>query len=45
MAADTTPPLRQRSYISLDGVGFTLVDDLSRDLAGNFAIRAVVEVP
>ncbi|MFN7935933.1 MAG: choice-of-anchor D domain-containing protein [Bryobacteraceae bacterium] len=45
MAADNTPPLRQRSYVSTDGVAFVLVDTISRDLASNFAIRAVVDVP
>jgi hypothetical protein len=45
MAADATPPLRQRSYISTDGISFSLADSLSPDLASNFAIRAVVELP
>jgi hypothetical protein len=44
MSTDTTPPLRQRSYLSTDGINFTLADLISRDLAGNFAIRAVVEL-
>lgn len=44
MSADTTPPLRQRSYMGTDGVNFTLTEALSRDLASNFAIRAVVEL-
>lgn len=44
MSTDTTPPLRQRSYLGTDGISFTLTDSISPDLAGNFAIRAVVEV-
>lgn len=44
MSADTTPPLRQRSYIGTDGINFSLADTLSSDLASNFAIRAVVEL-
>jgi len=44
MSADTTAPLRQRSYIGADGVNFTVADTLSRELASNFAIRAVVEL-
>jgi len=44
MSADATPPLSQRSYMSLDGVNYTLADTISRDLASNFAIRAVVEI-
>jgi len=44
MAADITPPLRQRSYIGTDGISFTIIDTLGPDLAGNFGIRAVVEL-
>jgi hypothetical protein len=36
-ALDTTPPNRQRSYVSLDGVSFQLLD------TGNLGIRAVVD--
>jgi hypothetical protein len=45
MAADMGPPLRQRSYIGTDGVRFSLVDAVSADLASNFPIRAIVELP
>jgi len=34
-----------RSFISADGVAFTLANTISRELASNFAIRAVGEVP
>lgn len=39
-ADDQTLPLRRRSYLSTDGLNFTLVDDVATTLAGNFGIRA-----
>jgi hypothetical protein len=44
MATGVTPPLRQRSYIGTDGINFTIIDNVSRSLAGNFAIRAIAEL-
>jgi hypothetical protein len=43
MAVDQTPPLRQRSYVSVDGQTFAIVDSLGSP--GNSAIRAVVDIP
>jgi hypothetical protein len=43
MATDSTPPSRQRSYISTDGNTFTLIDTTAAG-PGNFAIRAVVNI-
>ncbi|GEM_PF-2914805 len=38
-AVDQTPPSQGRSYISTDGVHFTLVDEAVPSAAGNFGIR------
>src|SRR5262249_51915435 len=43
MAEDISSGSKQRSYLSSDGVTFTLTDTLPQ-LAGNFAIRAVVDL-
>jgi hypothetical protein len=40
---DKLSPSQQRSYISPDGINFTLLDSIP-GLAGNLAIRAVVTV-
>lgn len=39
-AIDTTPPSRRRSYRSIDGTTFSLIDDIGT--VGNYGIRAVV---
>ncbi len=39
-ALDKTPPLRRRSYVSLDGNLFVLIDDVNANFASNFGIRA-----
>ena len=41
---DVASPSQRRSYTSNDGVNFFILDDLSPDLAGNFAIRATATV-
>jgi len=41
---DQTTPSRGRSYVSSDGVTFTLLDLLSSQLAGNLGIRATATV-
>ena len=46
LAVDQTPPLRQRSYVSVDGSSFPIVVRWAgAATAGNFATCAVVEVP
>jgi hypothetical protein len=42
MAEDTLSGSKQRSYISADGLNFSLIDMLG--LAGNYGIRAIVDV-
>jgi hypothetical protein len=42
-AIDTTPPSRQKSYLSFDGVTFQQLDTI-QGLAGNLGIRATVEL-
>ncbi len=39
-ALDTTPPSQRRSYRSLDGVAFNIIDDIPQTTAGNYGIRA-----
>jgi uncharacterized protein (TIGR03437 family) len=39
-ALDTTPPSQRRSYRSLDGVTFNIIDDIPQTTAGNYGIRA-----
>ncbi len=39
-ALDTTPPSQRRSYRSLDGVAFQIIDDIPQTTAGNYGIRA-----
>ncbi|HMV85973.1 MAG TPA: BACON domain-containing carbohydrate-binding protein [Blastocatellia bacterium] len=39
-ALDKTPPLKRRSYVSLDGNLYVLIDDVNANFAGNFGIRA-----
>src|SRR5262249_17294747 len=39
-ALDTTPPSQRRSYRSIDGVTYNIIDDLSQTQAGNYGIRA-----
>ncbi len=43
MAEDTSSGSKQRSYLSTDGITFTLVDTIG-GIAGNFAIRATVDL-
>jgi uncharacterized protein (TIGR03437 family) len=39
-ALDTTPPSQRRSYRSLDGVTYNILDDIPQTTAGNYGIRA-----
>jgi hypothetical protein len=42
IAEDADSQLRRRSYVSSDGVTFSIIDDAQASLAGNFGIRAEV---
>lgn len=39
---DQSPPLQRRSYVSIDGASFTLIDNLGSLFAGNIGIRALL---
>lgn len=44
-ALDTTPPSNRRSYISTNGINFTIVDDIGGAVpGGDFGIRAIVNL-
>lgn len=42
VAIDTDPPLRRRSYRSLDGVAYSLIDDIGTP--GNYSMRGLISV-